>query len=245
MFVAAGVVVVILACGLFAAVKYGSKTVAAMSEARMRTASMKNLEEIANALNAYATDFGTYPPPFTTGGKNNRPMHSWRVLLLPYLNEVELYDQFDLELPWDAEVNMTAAYRMPAVYEHPNVASGGYSLKSGYYLITGAGTLFPKGKPLGPSDITDNGSQTILVIEGQPTIGSGMWTEPVDLDYAKMKGIIGGTVGIEPGGWLEGGAAMATTDGRGHFLEVGTHPDTFNALVTPKGNEPLPDDTLD
>ena len=205
---------------------------------------MKNLEKIAAALNDYANDFGTYPPAYTTSGPTKRPMHSWRVLLLPYLDEVELYDQFDLSLPWDHQVNLTAAYRMPQIYEHPDVSSGGYSLKSAYFYITGPQTLFPKGKPLGPGDVTDDGSQTILVIEAQPMAASGMWTEPVDLDFTKMKGIVGGTVGIEPGGWIEGGAAMATVDGRAHFLKDGTPPSTFNALVTPQGNEPLPDDTL-
>ncbi|TWU00756.1 hypothetical protein Pla52n_41250 [Stieleria varia] len=244
LFVAAGLAVVILACIVFAAIRYGGQTVAALTENRLRSASMKNLQEIATALNAYADEFGTYPPAYTTSA-NGTPLHSWRVLILPYLDEVELYDQFDLSKPWSDEANMSVAYQMPGVYEHPDTNAVGYSMVPAYYYLTGPGTLFPKGKPLGPEDVKDNGSQTILVIEGRPTISSGMWTEPVDMDYGKMQGLVGGAVGIEPGGWIPGGVAMATVDGRAHFLPIGTPASTFNALVTPAGNEPLADDTLD
>ena len=135
---------------------------------------------------------------------------------------------------------------MPEVYAHPDDCNQA-GTQSGYYLMTGAGTLFPKSGPLSPDKIQDNASQTILVIEGAPQLNRsiGGWAEPVDLDFAAMQGVINGTLGVEPGGRIPSGAMMVTVDGRGHFLANGLSPVVFSALVTPNGSEPLPDDTLD
>ncbi|WP_147866513.1 DUF1559 family PulG-like putative transporter [Stieleria maiorica] len=243
--IAAGVVLTMLVCIAFAAIRFGGASVSRLAEIRLQNASIKNLESIATALNAYAADYGTYPPA-TLRDSAGLPMHSWRVLILPYLGEQDLYDQFDLSKPWDHELNLQASYAMPSVYIHPNDTNRA-GTQSGYYLITGPGTLFPPTGPLAPDKIQDNASQTILVIAGAPPINRaiGGWAEPVDLDYTAMQGVINGTVGIEPGGRMSSGATMATVDGRGHFLPNDLPPRTFAALVTPNGNEPLPDDTLD
>ncbi len=242
--IAAGVLLVIMSCLVFAIFRFGGQTVTQLSANRQRTSSMRNLENIAEALNAYAADHGSYPPPIMYG-PGKRKMHSWRVLILPYLNEQALFDQFNLKKPWDDPQNIQLAYQMPAVYAHPNAASNGWYTAAGYYLIVGQGTLFPKAGPLSPDQVTDDPSQTVLVIEGAPNTTLGSWTEPVDLDFGLMRGQINGTVGIEPGGLSDGGAAMVTVDERAHFAPEAMSPTTFNALVTPNGREPLADDTLD
>lgn len=243
--ISAGVVLTMLVCLVFAVIRFGGSSVSRLAEVRTQNASIKNLESIASALNAYAADYGTYPPA-TLRDNTGRAMHSWRVLILPYLGEQAMYDQFDLSKPWDHELNLQASYMMPEVYLHPNDTNQAAG-QSGYYLITGPSTLFPTNGSLAPDKILDNRSQTILVIAGAPPVNTaiGGWAEPIDLDYSKMRGVINGTVGVEPGGRMTSGATMATVDGRGHFLPNDFSPTTFNALVTPNGSEPLPDDTLD
>ena len=243
--IAAGVVLTMLVCLVFAVIKFGGSSVSRLAEVRTQNASIKNLESIAGALNAYSADYGTYPPA-TLRDSTGRPMHSWRVLILPYLGEQETHDLFDLSKPWDHEINLQASFDMPDVFEHPGDTNQGQG-QSGYYLITGPGTLFPATGPMSPDKMRDESSQTILVIAGAPQTNTsiGSWAEPVDLDFSKMQGIVNGTVGVEPGGRLASGVTMATVDGRGHFLKNGLSPTTFNALVTPNGNEPLPDDTID
>lgn len=213
----------------------------------MQNGSVRNLEKIAAALNAYAMDHGTYPVPVTLDSAG-RPMHSWRVLILPYLGEQALFDQFDLNKPWDHEDNLAAAMDMPSVYQHPaNDTANSFGV-SAYYLITGPNTLFPKSGPLGPDRITDRSSQTILVVAAQSPPGLtaiGKWAQPGDLDSRKMQGVINGTMGVEIGGYLESGATFATADGRGHFVGDDVPATTVNALITPRGGEPLADDTLD
>ena len=243
--IAAGVVLTMLVCLVFAVIRFGGSSVAKIAEVRTQNASIKNLENIAAALNAYAADYGTYPPA-TLRDDAGRAMHSWRVLILPYLGKQDIYDQFDLSKPWNHERNLQASYQMPTDYAHPGDVnpSGG---QSGYYLLTGRGTLFPATGPLSPDSIADKQSQTILVIAGVPPVNNsiGGWAEPMDLDVAMMQGIVNGTVGVEPGGRMTNGVTMATVDGRGHFLPNGLAPTIFNALVTPNGQEPLADDTLD
>lgn len=242
--IAAGVSLVIMGCLIFAIFLYGGQTVSQLSANRDRTISMRNLEKIAGALNAYAADHGTFPPPVVYG-PGNQKMHSWRVLILPYLEKQALYDQYDLTLPWDDQKNLQVSYDVPNVFIHPHSQATGWFTASGYYLIVGQGTLFPKAGPLSPDMISDDPSQTILVIEGVPPTTMGSWTEPIDLDYGAMRGQINGTIGIEPGGLFTEGAAMATVDERGHFVKETMSPNLFNALVTPNGREPIPDDTLD
>lgn len=241
-----GAVVSLILVGslLFALVRVGGDTMTQLTENRERSSSKRNLEKIADALNAYASDNGTYPPPMTVDG-NNKPLHSWRVLILPYLGEEDLYNRFDLKKPWDDPQNLSIAFEVPLAYQHPNGSSNGMYYQSGYFMITGQGTLFPKNGPLRPDQVTDNPSQTILVTEGTPVVPSSYWTEPVDLDNAKIQGNISNSNGFEPGGLIEGGLMMATTDGRGHFVPNSVDPAVFRALVTPQGGERLPDDTLD
>ena len=242
--VAAVVTVILLGCFVFAAVRLGGNTMNRLTENRDRASSIRNLEKIAKALNAYAADHGSYPPQATRDA-NNSPLLSWRVLILPYLGEEELYDQLRLDLPWSDPDNMRVADDMPAVYQHPNSNENGLYRESAYYLIIGPGTLFPPAGPLGPDGLVDDPAQTILLTEGTPLVPSGMWTEPIDLEFAKMSGQIGSNPGLDPGGLLEQGAAIATVDGRGHVIDDTMMPSIFRALVTPSGGEPMADDTLD
>lgn len=242
--VASVVAVILLGCFIFAAVKLGGSTMNRLTENRDRASSIRNLEKIAQALNAYAADHGSYPPPMMRDA-NKVPLLSWRVMILPYLGEEELYNQFRLDLPWTDPDNMSVATNMPAVYQHPNSSENGLYLESAYYLIVGPGTLFPPAGPLSPDRLVDDPSQTILLTEGTPLVPSGMWTEPIDLEFAKMSGQIGNNPGLDPGGLLEEGAAIATVDGRGHVIADTMMPSTFRALVTPSGGERMSDDTLD
>lgn len=237
------VAVILIGCLAFAAIRIGGETMTRLTVGRERASSIKNLEKIAKALNNYAADHGAYPPPVTRDAAG-KPLHSWRVLILPYLDEVDLYDQIRLDLPWDDPNNMTVAYEMPSVYRHPGGGSGRFN-ESAYYLIVGRGTLFPTTGPLDPNQVVDDPAQTILVIEGTPMVPSGMWTEPIDFEFAKMSGQIAANQGIDPGGLTTGGVATATVDGRGHFIPDSKDPMIFRALITPSGGERLDDDELD
>ena len=243
-FVAGSVGVVLVGALLTAVFRIGGETVGQLNLNRDRSASMQNLERIARALNAYAADYGTYPPS-ATQDSSGKKMHSWRVLILPYLGEDEIYNQFDLSVPWDSTRNLRAAVEMPACYRHPKQGSTVPYNGSAYFMIVGPATVQPASGPLATGEIGDEHAQTVLVIEGSPIVPSGMWTEPLDLDVTKMRGSLTTNPGIEPGGLLEGGVAFATIDGRAHFVPDTIEPGTMMSLITANGGERLPDDTLD
>lgn len=238
--VAAVVMLLIVGAAGIAIVQVGGTTAARLRAGRTRIGSIKNLEKIAQALNAYAADHGAYPAPAILDAAG-KPLLSWRVLILPYLDEVELYDQFDLNAKWDSVQNQQITYgQMPSVYRHPDTDA--WATDSVYHMVTGDGTLFPKSGPLGPKQAIDGAAKTILLVESR---ASSIWTEPADLDITASGGTINSASGTDLGGVTAGGVCVVTVDGRGHFLTETTAPMTVNALVTPQGGEPLPDDVLD
>ncbi|HBJ37612.1 MAG TPA: hypothetical protein DDZ51_23220 [Planctomycetaceae bacterium] len=251
--VAAAVVLVLVICGSVAMVRYGSPALTSIQTNRLRVQSIRNIERIASALNAYAADHGTYPPPVI-----RRPdgtlMHSWRVLVLPYLDQKELFNDYDMNQPWDSPSNLELTSRMPAVYRA--ASSQLYGSDAAYFLITGPGTLFPPApasdpagsfRPLSPGAVSDDHGQTLLVVEASSLTSNyyPSWLEPHDLDVTLMQGVIGTSSGREMGGVNVGGAVVATVDGRSHFLSDQTSPSTVMALITVSGGEPLADDVLD
>lgn len=240
----AAVLLVLVVALSLVVIQAGSRAIDRLDASRVRNASMRNLEKVASALNAYAADHGRYPPPALTDSSGQK-LHSWRVLILPYLEQEALYNQFDLSKPWDDPVNLPLGREIPAVYQHPHANVGATFQTSPYFLVTGIDTLFPPEGPLGPDQVTDEPSKTLLVVEGSPTSPGSSWTEPVDLDVFAMKGQINGKSDAEPGGLHDDGAALVTVDGRAHFAPSTMPPMTFQSLVTPRGGEPLPDDVLD
>lgn len=198
---------------------------------------MSNLQRIAIALNAYASDHGTYPTPVVTDAAG-KPLYSWRVLLLPYLDEVNLYASFKLNEPWDSINNAPLVAMCPAVYISP--ASLGNTSQSSYVLITGPGTIFPSTGPLKPAQISDGQSQTLLVVETDNTFNE--WSKPFDIDIAKLNLRIGASGTHKIGGTHSEGATAVFADGQPAWLSVNLPATIVDAAITPNGNEAIPFD---
>ncbi len=214
-----------------------------LKKRRDKQACMYNLQQIAQALNAYAADHGTYPPP-TVYGPAGKPLYSWRVLVLPYLGEEVLYKRFRLKEPWDSQQNAALTPLCPKVFVSPGTDTGTWIAESSYVLVTGKGTLFPPTGPLGPGDISDGAKRTLLVVESG-SVGK-TWAEPCDIDFSKFTGQIGGqalgTMNGNPtsiGGTHDGGAAVVFADGVPGWLPEDVSRQAVNAMVSPRGGEPV------
>jgi hypothetical protein len=232
--------VLLLAIG-FVALRYGSQGMQTVRENRMRGLCLQNTEKIAKALNAYALDYGVYPPPTTYAADGITPLHSWRVLILPYLGYQTLYSKFDLDAGWDSAGNQLLVDGIPAEYQSPaaTIVAG---TENNYFLIIGPGTLFPPTGPLGPKDVSDELAKTILLVEAETgKTSSFQWTQPGDFEISQTSL----TIGIDLGKSHNGGTTAATIDGRGHFLRDSMDPIVLKALITPNGGEGLSDDVLD
>lgn len=225
--------------------EFGGNAVATLRANRLRGQDIDNLEKIASALNAYAADYGTYP--LSQLDAQGQPLHSWRVLILPYVGKQELYDRIDLDLPWSAPENQELIFEMPDVFRSSATSQTSFGHETSYVVVSGPNTLFPSPTTaLGPGDIVDDPTQTVLVTETERKAGTNRsWIEPDDLDIRKMQMLIGTGPETEIGGNIEGGAVVATVDGRAHFLRSTVTSQQIRALLSPAGGEPLPSDILD
>lgn len=153
-----------------------------------RSDCLNNLKQLSIALENYHHKHGSYPPAYISDAQG-KPIHSWRVLLLPFMEEGELYRDYNFDEPWDGPNNRKLWDRMPAVYGCPGRewlrSIVGDRLDSmpanaaSYFAIVDETTAWPGARPLKMAEITDDPSQTMLLIEH-----SGMaapWTAPVDL----------------------------------------------------------------
>ncbi len=141
--------------------------VAAITAARQNARqmqSMNNLKQIGLAMHVYHDKYKRFPPAASYDA-SGKPLLSWRVHILPFLDNQALYNQFKLDEPWDSEHNRKLAETIPAAYLDP--AAG---LKPGlttYLVPTGEGTVFGGKESLRLQDIRDGSSNTIMVVERQ------------------------------------------------------------------------------
>lgn len=169
-----------LACLAICGGGVASVAVPAIKQARRNTqneASRDNLKRIAEAMDAYYATYDAYPPAVTTDAKG-KPMHSWRVLLLPFLGHSDIYSRYNLSVPWDDPMNMQIVGEMPNVYRSfGDPDSGFYDTR--FVVIRGKETLFPDGGGVTKDDIQDEQESLLLVVEKN---GPGIsWIQPEDL----------------------------------------------------------------
>ncbi len=199
-------------------------------EAARRAQSMNNMKQIALAMFNYLDAKKTFPPAYKAG-KDGKPLLSWRVLILPYLEEKDLYQQFNLDEPWDSEHNKKLIDKMPAVYKSPNSAKAAAG-KTVYLTVRGEKTVFSGGKGTRIADITDGTSNTIMTVEANDE-EAVPWTKPDDFEY-DANNPLKGLGGMHPSVFLAGFA-----DGSVRAISNSIDPKMLKALFTRNGNEPI------
>ncbi|MDO4568849.1 MAG: DUF1559 domain-containing protein [Planctomycetia bacterium] len=143
-----------------------------------------NLKNIALAMLNHESSFRHFPPPYSTD-EEGKPLHSWRVLLLPYLGETALYQQIRLDEPWNSEWNSQFHDKCPEVFKDPRVPCA--PSEAVVSVVVGEGTVFDpankKGCMIG--QIRDGTSNTILLVERTPVC----WMDPLgDVKLEELKG---------------------------------------------------------
>ncbi len=147
------------------------------------SACCNHLKQIALALHAYHQANGCFPPAYVAD-KNGKPMHSWRVLILPFLEEAPLYKTYNFNEPWDGPNNKKLLASRPRVYACPS-DSDAYTpsaAQTSYVAVVGPNAAWAgaKSRSLRSADFGGQAShQTVMVVE---TADSGVaWTDPRDL----------------------------------------------------------------
>ncbi len=173
---------------------------------------------------------------------DGKPMHSWRVLILPFMQEEkcrDVYDHYNFAESWDGPKNRLLADKIDPVFYCPS--SEADRTQTGYVAVVGPETAWAGPNPTKKS-ITDGQSKTISVVEAN---GSGIhWMEPRDVtfeDAARGINVPGIKSGISSP--HNGGAFVLMCDGAVHFLNDDIPLNTLSGLLTKSGGEDvtLPD----
>ena len=149
--------------------------------ASARAQSSNNLKQIGLAMHNYHDTVGILPAAAIVD-KKGKPLLSWRVAILPYIEQDNLYKQFKLDEPWDSEHNMKLVKVMPRVYALPY--GQGKDGETNYRVFVGNGAAFDMVQGIKFAQITDGTSNTIMVVEGAE---GTPWTKPDELEFDPQK----------------------------------------------------------
>jgi hypothetical protein len=210
-----------------------------------RTQCLNQARNIGLALLNYHAEFGTFPPAYVADDAG-RPMHSWRVLILPYLDGKDLYQRYRFDEPWDGPHNTLLHTELPAFgifhcHEDPSDQT-----HTSYLAVLGQNTAWPgTSSTRQDKDFPDRLGQTLLVVESSE---SGIhWMEPRDLEFDTLDFRVNGprsqsVRGNHPRtlGWTLDRARCATVvsvDGRVRSVSDETSPEELRAMLTRNANE--------
>ena len=206
--------------------------------AARRAQCANNLKQIALVLHAYHAAYGALPPAYIADEKG-RPLHSWRVLILPFLEQQSLYDQYDFREPWDGPNNVKLLGNKPFMFECPSKhATGpGVSKFTSYVAISGPGMMFPGAETIRLDQVTDRPAETLMVVEVLNV--QIPWTKPDDLDVQKMGSRVNDRKYPSISSNHPGGANAALGDAACRFLPDSTPAMLLKSLVTIARGEAL------
>jgi hypothetical protein len=203
--------------------------------------SAANLRDIGEALHSYHDVYGKLPPA-VVHGVGGRPLYSWRVALLPFLEQDPLYRQFKLDEPWDSPHNKPLSDQTPPCYPPLGLGGGDATGLTRYQDFVGPGTAFER-LALTWKDFPDGLENTLLVAEaGEPV----PWAKPADLVYDPGKPLppLGGVFG-KPVHFLcyevgrRPGIVVCFADASTRFLRGDSDKATLRALITRNGGEAI------
>lgn len=146
-----------------------------------RAQSANNLKQLALAIHNYADTMRGRLPAHAIYSKDGKPLLSWRVLILPYIEQQALYNEFHLNEPWDSAHNKRLLEKMPRTYASPQDEKTLKEHTTYYQGFIGKGAFFEGKQGLRfPADFPDGTSNTIMFVEASKAVP---WTKPEDLSF--------------------------------------------------------------
>ena len=203
-------------------------------EVSRRSQCKNTLKQIGLAMHNYYDVYGRFPP-----ANPGKPKSSWRVALLPYVEQEAIAEQYDLNQAWDSPENARLQSQVIPAYDCPSrpsrVDSNGRFLTA-FVVPTMAGSMFAGAQGAQFNDITDGTSNTLMAFEA---CGSAIvWTEPRDIDSSRVEfsingpGTISGRSDSLISSWHVGGAQVVLADGSARFVRSSIDPAILKKLLT-------------
>jgi type II secretory pathway pseudopilin PulG len=199
-----------------------------VSGAARRTQCVNNLRQIALALENYQAVHGSLPPAYTVDAEG-KPLHSWRTLILPFMEQHALYEKIDLSKPWDDPANTEVFETVLYTYQCPSATSPpGYTT---YVAVAAPGGCFDLTQPRKLSDITDDHDLTLMVME-LPSDHAVHWMSPNDASETLLRAPGNADKLPHPQG-----AHAVCVSGRVLSLDADISPTRLRALVSIAGGD--------
>ena len=211
-------------------------------EAVRRMQCSNHLKEIALALHDYHNEYGEFPPAYIAD-EDGRAMHSWRVLILPYLygRQGTVYEKYSFDEPWDGPHNRELWDQIPSVFRCPSYSHDGKHHDDGttdpeqltqYVALVGPETIFPGGESRGFEDVTDGTANTLLVVELYDHCVH--WMSPRDVAAQKFANLMAKEDSDDASpSHHPGGVNVALGDGSVRFISQGrVDAKTLRAMTT-------------
>ena len=209
--------------------------VQAAREAARRNQSLSNTQQLGLAMLNYHDVKDAFPAHaiYSDAGE---PLLSWRVAILPFVEQPELYHRFRLDEPWDSPHNLPLMSEMPDIYfDHSSRSLSVDDGKTHYLGVVGPRSAFSGGRTAVALDsISDGPAQTLLVVQVDDQ-HAVEWTKPVDYDAEQhAANPFAGIGSLHPGVFLG-----AFADGHGQALPIDFDPAKLRGLMTTDGRESI------
>ena len=200
-----------------------------INEEASRSQATNNLRQIGLAMHNYHDQNNGFPAAAICD-KKGKPLLSWRVSILPYIEQDALYKQFKLDEPWDSEHNMKLVKMMPRTYAIPGAKDD--EGKTHFRVFHSNGAVFDPIQQSHIQDILDGTSNTLMVVEAAEAI---VWTKPEDFEFDdKME--------VEKKlRFVDGKTAAAFCDGSVRLLKKGLDNKTWHLLIQKSDGQVVPD----
>ena len=200
------------------------------------------LNQLHLAFHNYHDVYGCFPPAYIADS-DGKPMHSWRVLILPYIGSKHIYEHYRFDEPWNGPHNRLLAGEIDPWFRCPNSPHGDDSPLTDYVVVVGTDTLFPEDSTVSLPDITDGPENTILAVEIHNS--DIHWMEPRDLNVDTMSFAVNDSTQMSISGPHPNGPAVLFVDNlRAYRVDSSVRPETLQALTTIAGGEAVSKNSL-
>jgi hypothetical protein len=173
------------ACALLGLIAVGIQFVFVAPEQRKAIIAAKHMSQIYVALQHYNANHGAFPPRYVTSA-DGMPLYSWRLLLLPYLDEGGAYSAAHLDKAWSAGENAFLLARTPESFApvRDDVPDG----HTQFVAVSGEGMFWADDVGVRNVDIRSRAASLVMFVELPE--GSVAWTEPSDITVDELLDLI-------------------------------------------------------
>ncbi len=210
--------------------------------AMRRAQSVNNLKQIGLALSSYHETYGRFPPAAVFDQKGHA-LYSWRVLLLPFLEQQDLYKEFHLDEAWNSPHNQALVSRMPAVYHLPHRRTYEEPRGTTFILVFVGKGMVLESQGDAAQGIVDAAGSTLMAVEARTSVP---WSMPMDLPFMANAQVptLGGTERHRFGpDTPRDGFLVVYVDGSTEFRQRPDQSDeaapALRAAITRNGLEPI------